>query len=483
MSNTETIIIVLSNSLTAILAAALILIVMWQAPQKRTNQALALMMLCLTVFSGLNTFSRFLERFNTDPAQFWYAVFASYGMFSLSTYLFALTFTGLRERWTMICLALTLLVTPVSLIALWTGSAIIDVHPSGGGAYTYTYGPMYVFTALNTLAPYVGTLLLIYRANTRWARMLIPALICILIGMLSSVLRPLIGALPINALMLAAATLLIGRTVIQSQLFNPLAELNQQLSQKNRELAETSHLKTRFLANMSHELRTPLNSIIGYTGLILDGTYGPLTEKQQDRLEKVTRNGQHLLSVINDVLDLNRIEAGEITLNRTSVSVKSLLDHVFGLIEPLASHKGLTLTRSDPANLPLLNVDEQRARQMLINVISNAVKFTPTGHVAVRVLWEVDHELRIEVEDSGIGIEESQQKIVFEEFRQVDSTATREFQGTGLGLAITRRLVELHGGRIWFTSQPGKGTTFYLTLPCANPLNVPLPDANSANLV
>jgi signal transduction histidine kinase len=237
------------------------------------------------------------------------------------------------------------------------------------------------------------------------------------------------------------------------------------LARKNIELHESSRMKSQFLANISHELRTPLNSIIGYTELICNGTYGALNDTQRDRLQKVIRNGYNLLSLVNDVLDLNRIETGRATLERRTVTTGPLLDSVLDTIAPLATRKGLIITR-DFSDVPPVFADEIRLRQIVTNIVSNAVKFTQQGGVTVRAFGANDM-VRFEFADTGIGIAPDQHEKVFEEFQQLENTVTREYEGTGLGMAITKKLVELHGGRIWLESLPGQGTTFFVTLPVA----------------
>jgi signal transduction histidine kinase len=214
---------------------------------------------------------------------------------------------------------------------------------------------------------------------------------------------------------------------------------------------------------MSHELRTPLNSIIGYTQLVVNGTYGALNDTQRDRLEKVIRNGHNLLSLINDVIDLNRIETGRFTLERRPVNTSALLTSVLDTIAPMATLKGLQITRDFDA-VPPIFADEQRIRQIITNIVANAVKFTHEGGVTVRARPE-DNMVRFEISDTGIGIAPEQYEMVFAEFEQLDNSPTREYEGSGLGMAITKRLVEKHGGRIWLESAPNQGTTFYVTIP------------------
>jgi signal transduction histidine kinase len=250
----------------------------------------------------------------------------------------------------------------------------------------------------------------------------------------------------------------------QSVLAIENAELFQELEQRGRELAAASRHKSEFLANMSHELRTPLNAVLGYAELVQDGIYGAVPEKIKDVLDRVQRNGRHLLGLINDVLDLTKIEAGQLTLQSSDYSLRELVLGVVSATEALAAEKRLALEVDVPANLPHGRGDQRRLTQVLMNLVSNAIKFTDVGSVSIRARVADSHFL-IAVSDTGIGIAAEDQKRVFEEFQQVDSSSTRKKGGTGLGLAIARRIVELHGGRIWLESTPGQGSTFAFTVP------------------
>jgi CheY-like chemotaxis protein/nitrogen-specific signal transduction histidine kinase len=247
--------------------------------------------------------------------------------------------------------------------------------------------------------------------------------------------------------------------------FDPLTKLSEELAAKNQELITTNRLKSQFMANMSHELRTPLNSIIGYTDLIINKVYGDITEKQLDRLEKVARNGRHLLGLINDILDLSRIEAGRMALTPETVDTVQLLNEVVSVVEPQIVAKNLSLS-CDYTGTPPIFADRRRAQQILANILNNAAKFTHEGHIRISAQGQ-GTVVQFEIEDTGIGIPRDKQHLVFEEFRQVDSTSTRQYGGSGLGMPITRRLVELSGGTIWFKSTPDVGTTFFITLPQA----------------
>jgi signal transduction histidine kinase len=232
-----------------------------------------------------------------------------------------------------------------------------------------------------------------------------------------------------------------------------------------RAMAESaSQHKSQFLANMSHELRTPLNAILGYTELMSDNIYGDISGKMREVVDRIQRNGKHLLGLINDVLDLSKIEAGQLTLSFADYSLKEMVQSVFTAIEPLASEKGLTLKIELPADLPRGHGDERRLTQVLLNLVGNAIKFTDKGEVVIRAS-AAEGSFAIAVRDTGHGVAEGDQTKIFEQFQQADNTATRKKGGTGLGLSISKRIIEMHGGRIWVESRLRQGSTFYFTLP------------------
>ena len=225
--------------------------------------------------------------------------------------------------------------------------------------------------------------------------------------------------------------------------------------------------KTSFLANMSHELRTPLNVVLGYTELIADGIYGEISPKIKEVVDRIGRNGKHLLGLINAVLDLSKIEAGQFSLTISEYVIKDVVDMVVSMAEPLAREKGLALTVAVEDDLPVAHGDEQRITQALLNLVGNAVKFTDEGKVGIRVS-RVGDAFRISVSDTGPGILEMDQQLIFEKFRQADGSTTRAKGGSGLGLAISKYMVEMHGGRLWVESAPMDGATFTFTIPiCA----------------
>jgi signal transduction histidine kinase len=250
----------------------------------------------------------------------------------------------------------------------------------------------------------------------------------------------------------------------QSVLAIQNARLFHEIEEKGRLLEIASEHKSQFLANMSHELRTPLNAILGYTELVLDGIYGEPPAKMEEVLTRVHSNGRHLLSLINDVLDLSKIEAGQLTLSLSDYSVQDMVQSVATIVEPLAAAKKLALEIAIAPDLPLGHGDERRLSQVLLNLMGNAVKFTDSGKVVVEAS-AADGTFTLAVSDTGPGIAEGEEARIFEEFQQVDSSATKQKGGTGLGLAIAKRIVEMHGGRIKVQSKLGVGSIFSFSIP------------------
>ena len=250
----------------------------------------------------------------------------------------------------------------------------------------------------------------------------------------------------------------------QSALAIQNARLFREIEVKSRELAAASQHKSEFLASMSHELRTPLNSIIGFSEVMLERMFGDLSEKQEEYLNDILTSGRHLLSLINDILDLAKIEAGRMELELADFDLPAAIENALTLMRERAARRGQTLQRVVDERLGVIRADERKVKQVLLNLLSNAVKFTPEGgRIDVRA-GLTEGVVEIAVTDTGIGIAPEDQEAVFEEFRQVGRT-DKKAEGTGLGLALCRKFVELHRGRIWVKSQPGAGSTFTFTLP------------------
>jgi signal transduction histidine kinase len=250
----------------------------------------------------------------------------------------------------------------------------------------------------------------------------------------------------------------IGRLVHEQQ------ETAEALRALNARLAQASQAKSEFLANMSHELRTPMNAILGFTEMVRDGLYGDVPDSVSEPLADIHANGRHLLELINDVLDLSKIEAGRMDLTLHEYVVQDVIDSVRVSLRSLAAERGLEFTTRVTPDLPLAYGDAKRLTQCLMNLTGNALKFTRQGRVEI-VVERSGENLVCRVTDTGIGIAEDDLARVFDEFRQADGAITREFGGTGLGLSITRRFIEMHGGRIWVESELGRGSTFWFSVP------------------
>jgi GAF domain-containing protein len=237
-----------------------------------------------------------------------------------------------------------------------------------------------------------------------------------------------------------------------------------EIQDKSRQLEVASQHKSQFLANMSHELRTPLNAILGYTELMADGIYGQLPEKTMGVLKRLESNGRHLLGLINDVLDLSKIEAGQLVLELTDYSLEDIAQTVRGTLEPLAADKKLAFKVEMAPKLPPGHGDGRRLAQVVINLVGNAIKFTDAGEVVITA-GAADGAFHLSVRDTGPGISAADQAKLFQEFQQADNAITRKKGGTGLGLAISKRIIEMHGGKIWVESEVGRGSTFSFTVP------------------
>ncbi|HKZ08502.1 MAG TPA: ATP-binding protein [Methylomirabilota bacterium] len=278
----------------------------------------------------------------------------------------------------------------------------------------------------------------------------------------------LVGALTVNRKTPGAfapeIVALLRTFASQSALAIQNARLYREIAEKSRELEAASRHKSEFLANMSHELRTPLNAILGFSEVLHEGMFGEVNEKQAEYLRDILESGRHLLSLINDILDLSKIEAGRMELDSADFDLPSAIENALTLVRERAGRRGIQLGHATDRALGVVHADERKLKQVLLNLLSNALKFTPEGgRVDVRAVSRGDHA-EISVADTGVGIAPEDQETIFEEFRQVGASE-KKVEGTGLGLALSRRFIELHGGRMWVTSEVGKGSVFSFTLP------------------
>jgi signal transduction histidine kinase len=397
-------------------------------------------------------------------------------------------------------ISLLTLVAPVILIAnlliIWAANGITGVdQPTVDGAGSVVF----ILTTVYAAAAFWAILI---SGDARASRLRVGGLIFI-----AGSISPLLFSewlYSVAPLVTAAAAALIGWAVVSAQMRAPVDQLQEEMRIANRDLrqatSEAASQKARnevleqqlqaagqyrsdFLDNLGHKLRTPLNSIAGYTELLQSGIYGDLNDKQVDRLGKIQRNGETLLDLINNMLDLNKINAGRLELNQTTFEVNMLVDQVLSRTEPRREECGLKLEATVPPDLPPIHGDQFRLCQVLTQLVDNALKFTLEGQIAIQSQaihvnggvspdfplpfkgWLGDGEwVIIEVIDTGIGIAPEDQAKIFDEFYQVADPRFEEVIGTGLGLTIAKRLVELHEGVLWLRSIPDQGSTFYLGL-------------------
>lgn len=389
----------------------------------------------------------------------------------------------------------TIAVGLLGLLVAWAGvlgeTYWGEVHVASDGTIVSPYKAeawLFIFTLIYCLAYFAlaeGVLLWpLYKARQRGAMVERSQMLFALGGALA-VLGGVLTGLPIvwryalNSVLMIVASLVYAYLILEKQILNPWRELNRELEAANEKLKEADRVKSEFVATISHELRTPLNSIIGFTKLILNEIDGPLNELQRTDLTAIYTSSQHLLSLVNDVLDFSKIAAGKMKLHKEMLDFSEIVVGVMSTTLALVGDKDIELIEEVEENLPTVYADRVRIRQVILNLMSNAVKFTEGGSItlrAKRITEEVglDGQRRsmpfilCSVTDTGIGIAEEDIPIVFEEFRQLDGSSARQAEGTGLGLPISKRLVEMHGGRLWVESKVGMGSTFSFTLPASS---------------
>jgi signal transduction histidine kinase/CheY-like chemotaxis protein len=464
-----------ANITLAVFAMALVILALWRKGwQRRGNEYFAMCMLIFACYGVSNALGQVTNVFDElDPRILLFTSTSLYIAGAVLLFNFVITFAELPNRIRRIEHILS---GPVILIALWlvwTERIYVAAPQQTPDEFHYHITNLGIgFVLIGFIYMLIGIGRLYRQRSTKAQELGLPMIVMIL-GAISYLSGAWLRSHAINAIALTMAVIMLGRVLLKYQVFDPLVQLNAELDLKNKELEEATTRKTQFLANMSHELRTPLNSIIGYTDLVVNRTYGDLSEIQVDRLQKVSRNGRLLLELINDVLDLSKIEAGKMELSFSRVPTSDLLDNLLALYEPRATEKKLRLVKGY-SQLPAMWVDETRARQIFSNLLSNAIKFTNEGVVIVRGHFdEPAHQVVISITDTGIGIDGERSEKIFEAFYANTTSAPQE--GTRLGLALARRLSELHSGRLWFNSVLGKGTTFHVSLPAADNAYEPAP--------
>jgi len=489
------------KNLTVAVSLGLMFIVLLQSQRRLVNWLFSLFMLTLALWSG-GSFLLHFARAGLEGETWWQGM-ALLGLVTMpqTLYLLALTLSEVPPgtfRTSSVMLGFA------GMFCAWIGVFVggyvtrMDIAPSLNLVYvpnvrsffywsTLIYGFVQVSLSLGVIG---WSVMKTHRTTGRVSKekllLGLGGSMVVLGGALNAF--AVLGILPLDSLLMTGAGLIFARLILKEQLFDPLRgahnqlaaahtqlqEQAQQLQEANRQLREADRLKNEFVANMSHELRTPLNSIIGFAQVILNGIDGPLTDDQRTDLTAIYTSGQHLLNLVNGILDLSKIAAGKMILKREWISFKDLTLGVMPTILPLVEGKPIELHEEIAENLPPLHVDRLRIRQIILNLLSNAAKFTDRGSITLRAELRTHNEdsvpcpapyLLCSVTDTGIGIDEKDFPIVFEEFRQVDSSTTRRAGGSGLGLPISKKFVELHDGCMWLESKVGQGSIFYFALP------------------
>lgn len=517
-----------------ILGAALGLMfsILNQPRRERANWWFAAFLLMLAAWSFSGIISSLPEIQAFIPARTsLYLYITSLGMVPVLYFMATMSFCGISTPFTR---GATLFAIPgvvLAILLLWTDQTfLVDFTtlpvpvPFNQVIEAMAVTPAgYLTLVMGGLYPVFAYIYLRRTPGERSEALRLPTLL-IIAGILGNAVPPL-TRLPFDVTLSAIAAILIGHTMIRHQLFNPLSQLNDQLIEANQdlrllvsdltteqqrttilneELRTASRYKNEFLATMSHELRTPLNSIVGYSELLLQGLYGELTERQEDRISKILRNGRDLLYLINDILDISKIDAGQMILTMKNLDLAGIIDTVIAEKRPAIEKKHLALHSHVTADIPAVYGDQLRIHQVLANLLDNAIKFTPQGDITLTAYeatvrngtcsqvalpmtgWLKDGRWVIfSVQDTGIGIAPEDHARIFDEFRQVDGTSTRQFGGTGLGLAITKKLVDMHQGSIWVKSRQNEGSIFYVALPAsseAKPGEEPSPEPEATTI-
>lgn len=458
----------LSNFTLFVLGMAVVIIALWQNPRATLNRYLALMNISLALWGIPKCLLYVAQYLDLNPTFLTESSATFYSLAMLTLFYFVTEFDRSAEPVKVFRLRLLIsLWVALTVVLTWTTRVWGNFEAQADGSYHYGLTSIgfvlmsgAVFIALWIAYNLRNSSLIAYRAILV---AVIPALLGSLPILLDVPIHPIL-----NTFAVMLSMILFTRILLNDHVFNPLLQLYDELRAKNIELEKVGRLKSEFLANMSHELRTPLNSILGYTELLTSGAYGEFNEQQDNRTQKIYRNGKRLLELINNVLDLSKIEAERLELHPARINPTALLDDIFSTLQPLADEKGLQLIRH-LETLPYIYVDEIRARQILLNVIANSIKFTPKGSVTVTgTRDQTRNQVVFDITDTGIGILPDDADKIFEAFQQVDPSTTREYEGSGLGLTVAKRLAELHGGRLWFESTPMQGSTFHIALPAAS---------------
>jgi signal transduction histidine kinase/ActR/RegA family two-component response regulator len=461
-------IVSLSASATlAIFGVALVFLVLWQDPRRRSNQYFALCMAIFAAYGAFNLPMQVAQQADIEPEPLLKFLSSLYVVGLVLLFSFILSFVGLPRalRWRERAISVPLGLGVIALI--WAGRVFKDFQPLPDGEYRYNLTTI-GWLSVSLAAVYLfGIWLVLRRIRTPQAREFVLPITLMVVGVLGFSAIPSLRRYSLNALMMMVAVVMLGRIVLKYQVFKPLADLVDALDAKNQELQDAMNARARFFANMSHELRTPLNSIIGYSELVLRGTYGTMTDLQQDRLLKVERNGRSLLQLINAVLDLSKIEAGRLELNLKEIATNALLDSLISEYQPQVEQKKLSLVRGY-GQLPNVCADPDRIRQVLSAVLSHAIRLTDAGAIIVRGHLDMaQQQVVLVISDTSPGLPPDRQKRLFNVYMPADMPDTPVQEKTDLDLALAYQLIQMQSGRLWVNSAPGQGSSFHIALPVA----------------
>ncbi len=480
------------------IASGLLLAVALQLRQHRSNRLLIVYSLALIIWSSLFLLRSLFPEIAEEYANTYLKVLATgLGITTFSYFVFITNFLQAEEKIAIWMARLSPISLAVGLIIAWSGAGFSDAQQ--------LQPPGYAAIGIVMLYVAIGFWVILSSAHELAPKLRLGGLL--IVAAYASELLELPRDLPITIGLVAVASLLMGWIILRWQLQKSVNDLADEIRVANRDLRQVvtdlatersksadllkqlsiatrySQYKNEFLNALGHKLRTPLNSIVGYSQLLESGVYGDLSEKQQDRLIKIQRNGETLLSLINDMLDLNKIDAGQLELNRTALRIPAIIDRTLTAFEQASQEKGVKIRVEIDPETHAIHGDEGRITQVVSQLVGNAIKFTPSGEIVVSaqnvqvkngiaarfalplIGWLGDGDwVVVQVTDTGIGIPPEAQSHIFDEFYQVDEEAASRFEGTGLGLAIAKKLVELHDGVIWVKSQPNQGSTFSVAL-------------------
>jgi signal transduction histidine kinase len=511
--------IAISSLITLCVVSGCMTAIMAQRKRDRVNLYFSLFCLALLLWSLAALLGPLqILRFGMTDYVRLYLLSTGVGINAVTFYIFVAEFVPDEGRLEKLLRTIAPFVLGIGLLIVWTGNAFAQ---NGDDFPLTTLG----YLAIGAMVAYavMALRMVIVSRDARAKPLRVPAFVLIM-AYITLAISPL-NQTPLAILMATGVAGWAGWTILRFQWFDPLQSISDELRVVNRDLRQTvtelaseraksdalsrqlaaaGQIKSDFLDNLGHKLRTPLNPVVGYSELMLSGIYGELNERQLDRIQKINRNGQELIELINDMLDLNRMEAGRMKLQYTPVNLRQVVQQALTRLETRRTDKPLAIDLNLPADLPPLYADDERACQIFIKLLDNALKFTFEGSVTVRAVaarvaqgksaqfrlpvigWLTDGDWVIsEIMDTGIGIPPEEQAKIFDEFHQVPDERTKELYGAGLGLTVARKLVELQQGTIWVKSVPNTGSTFFVALrahPSARdaaadstPIKVPIP--------